>query len=269
MSAHACVEHQEPLICFVELAFNFAPRDAGFDPHTNRGKLVHFDPAPERDGMQSQFLSSLSHPKILSITCSHDRQSITERYFHCNCYLPWADGPIVELVYEVHGVVPKGTGQIVIREFKPDEDVLQLVQDNAAHPMQTDQYGQPQAIYVDGQWKPHGKAFLWTAGGRCELIYQQNGVIFWIAGDQRDGLGERDLWKIAQSLHPINFSHYLMLMRGEAASVTQTSMGDAHDPFATDVLVIYPDGSPNEAYLITVSSYQSDKPVHKTAAHTH
>jgi hypothetical protein len=182
---------------------------------------------------------------------------------------PWADGPIFELVYEVHGVVPKGTGQIVIREFKPDEDVLQLVQDNAAHPMQTDQYGQPQAIYVDGQWIPHSKAFLWIAGGRCELIYQQNGVIFWIAGDQHDGLGEKDLWKIAQSLHPIPFSHYLMLMRGEATFVTQASLGDAHDPFSTDVLVIYPDGSPNAAYLITVSSYLSEKPVHKTAAHPH
>src|SRR5438876_1301987 len=134
--------------------------------------------------------------------------ALDSMYLYQTADTPWADGPIVELVYEVHGVVPKGTGQIVIREFKPDEDVLQLVQDNAAHPMQTDQQGQPQAIYVDGQWIPHGKAFLWIAGGRCELIYQQNGVIFWIAGDQHDGLGEKDLWKIAQSFHSITFSHY-------------------------------------------------------------
>ena len=182
---------------------------------------------------------------------------------------PWADGPVVELVYDVYGVIPKGTGQIVIREFKPNEDVLQLVQDNAAHPIQTDQQGQPQAIYVDGQWIPHGTAFLWAAGGRCELIYQQNGVIFWIAGDQRDGIGEKGLWRIARSFHTITFSHTFMLMRGEETLVTQASLGDAHDPFATDVLVIYPDGSPNAANFITMSSYLSEKPVQKTVTHTH
>src|SRR5439155_7694434 len=169
------------------------------------------------------------------------------------------------------GVIPKGNGQIVIREFKPNEDVLQLVQDNAAHPVQSDQQGRPQAIYVDGQWIPHTPAFLWAAGGRCELIYQQNGVIFWIAGDQRDGLGEKGLWKIARSLHTITFSHNFMLMRGEETLVTQASLGDAHDPFATDVLVISPDGSSTGAYFITVNSYQSRsvKPIQKTVNHSH
>jgi hypothetical protein len=195
--------------------------------------------------------------------------ALDSMYLYQTADTPWADGPIVELVYEVNGVVPKGTGQIVIREFKPNEDVLQLVQDNAAHPMQTDQQGQPQAIYVDGQWIPHGKTFLWIEGGRSELIYQQNGVFFWIAGDQHDGLGEKDLWKIAQSLHPTPFSHYLMLMRGEAAFVTQASLGDVHDPFATDVLVIYPDGSANGEYFITVSSHLSEKPVQKTVTRGH
>jgi hypothetical protein len=194
--------------------------------------------------------------------------ALDSMYLYQTADTPWADGPVVELVYDVYGVTPKGSGQIVIREFKPDEEVLQLVQDNAAHPIQTDQQGQPQAIYVDGQWIPHGKVFLWAMGGRCELIYQQNGVIFWVAGDQRDGLGEKDLWKIAQSFHPIPFSHYIKLMRGEAAFVTQASLGDVHDPFATDVLVIYPVGSHNGVYFITVSSYQSEKPVHKTATHT-
>jgi hypothetical protein len=182
---------------------------------------------------------------------------------------PWFDGPVVELVYDVHGVIPKGTGQIVIREFKPNEDVLQLVQDHAAHPIQMDQQGPPQAIYVDGQWISQGTASLWAVGGRCELIYQQNGVIFWIAGDQHDGLGEQDLWKIAQSLHPVTLSHTSMLMRNEGTLVTEASLGDAHDPFATDVLVIYPDGGPNGANFITVSSYLSQKPVQKTVTHTH
>jgi len=190
-------------------------------------------------------------------------------YLYQTADTPWADGPVVELVYDIYGITPKGTGQIVIREFKPNEDVLQLVQDNAAHPIQTDQHGQPQAIYVDGQWIPHSMAFLWAAGGRSELIYQQNGVIFWIAGDQRDGLGEKSLWRIARSLHTITFSHTFMLMTGEETLVTQASLGDAHDPFATDVLVIYPDGSPNGANFITMSSYLSEKPMQKTVTHTH
>jgi hypothetical protein len=195
--------------------------------------------------------------------------ALDSAYLYQTADTPWADGPVVELVYDVSGVTPKGTGQIVIREFKPHEDVLQLVQDNAAHPIQKDQRGQPQAIYVDGQWVPHGTAFLWAAGGRCELIYQQNGVIFWIAGDQRDGLGEKGLWRIARSLHSITFSHTFRLMTGEEKLVTQTSLGGAHDPFATDVLLIYPDGSPNGAYFITMSSYLSEKPVQKTVTHTH
>jgi hypothetical protein len=34
--------------------------------------LAHFDPTPDGDGMQPQFLSSLSYPQIRSITFSHD-----------------------------------------------------------------------------------------------------------------------------------------------------------------------------------------------------
>jgi hypothetical protein len=197
--------------------------------------------------------------------------ALDSMYLYQTADTPWADGPIVELVYDVSGVRPKGSGQIVIREFKPDEDILQLVQDNAAHPMQTDQQGQPRAIYVDGQWIPHGKTFLWIAGGRSELITQQNGVLFWIAGDQRDGVGEKQLWTIAQSLHPIAYSRHLLLMNGESTVVTRASLGEVNDPYATDVLVISPDGSSTGGYFITVSSYQSqsEKPVQKTVNHGH
>jgi hypothetical protein len=199
------------------------------------------------------------------------KYALDSMYLYKTADTPWADGPIVELVYDVYGVRPKGTGQIVIREFKPNEDVLQLVQDNAAHPVQTDQQGQPRAIYVDGQWIPHGKAFLWIAGGRSELITQQNGVLFWIAGDQRDGVGEKQLWTIAQSLHAIAYSRRFLLMNGESTVVTQATLGAVNDPYVTDVLVISPDGSSTGAYFITVSSYQSqsEKPVQKTVNHGH
>jgi hypothetical protein len=195
------------------------------------------------------------------------KYSLNSIYLYQTAEQLWTDGPMVELVYELSGVSPKGTGQIVIREFKPTEEVLQLVQDHAAHPIQPDQQGRAQAIYVDGQWTPHGRAFLWTPGQRSEVISQQNGVIFWIAGDQRDGVGEKELWKVAQSFRPIAYSRPLMLRNGEATDVTQAALGEVQDPYATDVLVIAPDGSATRAYFITVSSYQSqsEKPVQKTA----
>src|SRR5260370_23113594 len=66
----------------------------------------------------------------------------------------WSDGPVVELVFSLPDAraAPKGTGQIVIREFKPSEEALQVVQDKAWQPIQNDQYGLPDAIYVNGQW---------------------------------------------------------------------------------------------------------------------
>jgi hypothetical protein len=203
-------------------------------------------------------------------------QSMPRNYFLDSIYLyqvadqSWADGPMVELVYDLSGVKPKGAGQIVIREFKPNEDVLQLVQDKAVHPIQVGQDGQPKAIYVDGQWVPNGRLLpQWVYGGRSELIYQQNGVIFWIAGDQRDGIGEKILWKIAQSLQTMQLSR-LKLMQGEMAFATQALLGEVSDPFTTDVIAFFPNGSTNGAYFINESTYnKSEKPVQKVVNHGH
>jgi len=187
----------------------------------------------------------------------------------------WYDGPIIELVYSLIGVAPKGTGQIVIREFLPSEDVLQVVQNKAVHPIQVDPSGQPAAIYVDGQWVPRGK-FLhdWSYGERSELIYQQNGVVFWIAGDQYDGIGEKALWKTAQSLQTfpslqtLPYSRY-MLMKGDTLYVTQAYLGDVLDPFTRDLIRVYPNDSTASANYLGVSSYQSENPVSQIGSHGH
>ncbi len=202
-------------------------------------------------------------------------QSLPSNYSLDSIYLyqatdqPWADGPIVELVYTLSGVTPKGTGEIVIREFKPNEDVFQLVQDKAVHPIQIEKDGQPEAIYVDGQWISRGR-FLpkWAYGERSELIYQQNGVVFWIAGDQNDGIGEKALWNTAQSLQMLPYNR-LMFLKGETIFITRTSLSNANDPFSTDVLAIIPEDSPEGAYFINVSSYQSEKPLQKAVSHSH
>lgn len=168
----------------------------------------------------------------------------------------WANGPILELVYNMNGnIAPQGTGQIVIREFVPQEEVLQVVQDGAAHPIDVDQNGNARAIYVEGQWLPRGKipTPTWSSIGRRELIYQQDGVVFWIAGDQRDGVNQNVLWSIAQSLHPVDFSHLMLLKEG---SVTLLQADDSSTgPFANDVLAIFPDDNTDSPNYINMSSY--------------
>ncbi len=168
----------------------------------------------------------------------------------------WSSGPIVELVYSLNGVKPKGTGEIVIREFLPNEDVLQVVQDKAVHPMNVDQLGQPAAIYINGQWQSVGKfSHKWIYGQRSELIYQQNGILFWIAGDQHDGIGQKDLWNIAQSMRTIPMYRYT-LMRSDMPYVTQTYLDDVLDPFSQDIVRISLDDNPGSAYYLSVSSSQ-------------
>ena len=171
----------------------------------------------------------------------------------------WADGPVVELVYDLDaGNAPlKGTGQIVIREFKPLTQTLQVVQDDAAYPIQPDANGNPRAIYVDGQWLTRGKlAHIWAYGGRSEVIYQQDGVVFWIAGDQRDGIGKKALWAVAQSLHILPFTHPTLL---KDAVATLLWAGDTiNGPFLNDVVAIFSDNS--NPYYLSLSSYISGKP---------
>jgi hypothetical protein len=170
----------------------------------------------------------------------------------------WANGPILELVYSMNGdITPQGTGQIVIREFLPQEEVLQVVQDGAAHPIDVDQNGNARAIYVEGQWLPRGKlpTPLWSSVGRRELIYQQDGVVFWIAGDQRDGVDQSVLWSIAQSLHRVDFSHLMLLKEGR---VTLLQAEDSSSgPFANDVLAIFPNGNTDGPSYINMSSKQA------------
>jgi hypothetical protein len=169
----------------------------------------------------------------------------------------WVDGPIVELEYDYFSPnrAPSGTGQIVIREFKPKEDVFQLVQAGSAYPLQVDQSGQAKAIYVDGQWVAHGRSsYQWVKGERSELIYQQGGVVFWIAGDQRDGITKDILMQIANSLRVVNIKQS-KLMIDDINSKVQL-VDDLPRAFASDVLMIFPEDSTDGPYLMTVGNDQ-------------
>ncbi len=194
--------------------------------------------------------------------------SLTGIYLYQQDNQSWFDGPIVELEYDYYspGVQPHGTGQIVIREFKPKEDVFQLVQSGSAYPLQVDQNGQARAIYVDGQWVSHGGfAYQWVKGRSSGLIYQQNGVVFWIAGDQRDGITKDVLMQIAQSLQVVNLSHSLLMMNDMDYKVQLVA--DLPGPFAN--IIIFPHDSSDLPYMATIGNDQPlpDKPL-KTVTHS-
>ncbi|MBV9691841.1 MAG: hypothetical protein JO202_19250 [Ktedonobacteraceae bacterium] len=115
----------------------------------------------------------------------------------------WADGPLLGLnyTYSLGGIAAHGMEQITIYEFKPLGNVFQVVPSGAAHVIYLDQASHTQAIYVNGQWVHISRyAHSWLYGIRSELIYEHDGVIFWIVGDQRAGVDSKVLLSIASSL---------------------------------------------------------------------
>jgi len=206
---------------------------------------------------QQQLHFNINWPNPKSLPRNYVLNSV---YLYHGAEETWSNGPIIELVYSLNGVKAKGTGQIVIREFVPNEDVLQVVQDKSVHPIQVNQYGQPAAIYINGQWQLGRYTNKWIYGERSELILQKNGVLFWIAGDQYDGIGEKELWKLAQSFLTIPFNRY-QIMRNGMPNVNQANLGDTLDPFFQDVVNIFPDDNPGSAYYLSVSSTQLSNPL--------
>ncbi len=206
-------------------------------------------------------------------------QEIPATYALNNIYLyqgsdeSWADGPVLKMEYDysVPGETPHGTGELVIREFKPKVNVLQVVESGAAHPIQIDPGGQAQAIYVDGQWVGRNALSYhkWVYGGRSELIYQRDGVVFWIVGDQRDGINKDALLNIANSLRILNLSR--VLHAGSPINYVTQIVGDWPGPFAGDVVIVFPDDNMDGAYLRILGSDQPSpgKSGEKSTAHPH
>ncbi|MDQ2887063.1 MAG: hypothetical protein M3Y39_13385 [Chloroflexota bacterium] len=170
----------------------------------------------------------------------------------------WAQGPIVQLSYEymLPGVKPHGNGRIAIREFKPTGRVLQVVQPGAAHQIEINSNGQGQvAIYVDGQWGQTTKVSqAWVFGTRSELIYEHDGIVFWIVGDQRDSINNAVLQNIASSMRPFNMSRALHMGDGLNALV---AYDDSRWLFTGDV--VYQDG-PNGGSWSDVGQWPASSP---------
>jgi hypothetical protein len=161
----------------------------------------------------------------------------------------WADGPIIQLNYDysLPGVKAHGTGRIAIREFKPMGKVIQVVKDGAAHQIAIGNNGSGQVgIYVDGQWNQKAKVSqAWVFGTRSELIYEHNGIIFWIVGDQRDGINGAVLQNIAASMAYFNVVHAMHLDNHIDVILT---LEDSTWSFSGDV--IYLDGPKGASWSI-------------------
>jgi hypothetical protein len=182
----------------------------------------------------------------------------------------WVDGPFMELDYSLHGEQSHGTGLLAIREFKlqPDVNVLQIVKDGAAQTIKINQNGGVQAIYVDGQWVRHNRFLhVWVYGERSELIYQKDGIIFWIVGDPRDGMDKNALLNIANSLQVFHLSQYIHSDNDSVTDMVILMNGDVDGLFTGDLLAIYPDDNSSSTYLSLGSSEEppSQAPTSKGA----
>ena len=185
---------------------------------------------------------------------------------HVNFYVDidqqWADGPLLEFEYNhLPSVSPFADPRsgIWVREFKPRTNVLQLVGEDAAYPIEEDASGWVRAIYVNGQWDTNvSNGPVWRYDGRRELIYQIDGVVFWIAANQATGVGEQDLMQIAQSLTQCCVMQHVTIA-DETTPVLQRS-DDRHNPFTNDQIVVPTNGLDGEGpYYFSVSSSQLPK----------
>lgn len=194
-----------------------------------------------------------------------DKYSLNGIYLYQSDDQTWADGPVLELnyLYAAPGVTPAGTGSIAIREFKPNGNVFQVVERGAAYPLNVDHVGQAQAIYIDGQWVRHNRySHSWIFGQRSELIYQRNGVVFWIVGDQRDGITKDALMNIALSLQTFNFD-YAMHVSENIYSVTQVNR-DSTGLFTGDIIAVSPNQNLSNMSIVLAGPDQQQQPQTKT-----
>lgn len=126
----------------------------------------------------------------------------------------FSKGPIVEMQYSLEGHTA-GSGVLDIREFQINDKysaVLQVIQDGSQSLVKLN--NNTSAVYVDGTWVPRGMnhrvtegdddqvLWQWQSGVRSELIFEHDGIVYWIVGDQRDGMSQAALTHVASLLKP-------------------------------------------------------------------
>ncbi len=247
------------------------PKNVASAPHS---KAKQNAPVTQLQHMSLSAAQQLLHfsmylPKSMPVNYTLD-----DIYLYQETDQSWADGPLLEFdyYYLAPGVTTHGSGEIAIREFKlqPKASVYQVVGFGAAHPIQADQSGEAQAIYIDGQWVMRNRFLpVWIFGGRSELIYQKDGIIFWIVGDQHDGIDQNALMKIATSLQILNVNQIVHTV--DPLNVVTQLPGDTTELFTGDVLAVFPDEAVDGSYLRLVGSDfpLPEKHTQKGVSHSH
>jgi hypothetical protein len=213
--------------------------------HTHTPSFSMIAGPKEIDYLQAQ--NELHFPIYLPETMPTN-YDLNDIYLYQNNNQGWADGPLIQLsyTYQLPGVTPHGTGRIVICEFKPLGRVVQVVKFGSAQLMRLDG-GHAQAVYVNGEWvRVNNASHDWVYGMRSELIYEHDGVVFWIVGDQRDGVDSLALSNIASSLQSFNMqggSH----RSDDLMSVIADSMNGSSWTYGFGGQIIYQDlqGAPS------------------------
>lgn len=138
-----------------------------------------------------------------------------------------ADGPALELNYDksVASGVPQDAGRITIYEFKPKEMVFQTIRFGATtHQIKIDPR-RPSAIFVDGRWMDNKSIMPWVYNGRSALIYEQDGVVFWITqSNSVDSKALDSLHSLASSLQIFGVIH-VMHMGNSFGSINLSADG--------------------------------------------
>ena len=154
-------------------------------------------------------------------------------------------GPIIDVQYVLteRNAQQTGSGILDIREFQISDTlsaVLQGVQ--AGSTSYTSVNGLP-AVYVDGMWmSAKGQRTTWQSGTRSMLIFEREGVIFWIVGDQRDGLGEAQLTDIASHMAAVSMKTLVQSTLLSVRLVGAQLSASLRDPigYNTELLTLIP-----------------------------
>lgn len=157
----------------------------------------------------------------------------------------YSRGPIIDLQYVLtqRTAQQTGSGILDIREFQISNSlsaVLQSVQEGSTSKVTVNGLN---AVYVDGMWvATPGQRAIWQSGTRSMLIFERDGVIFWIVGDQRDGLGEAQLVQFASQVAPATMSALVQPNLFSVRMIGAELSASLRDPigYNTEVLSLIP-----------------------------
>src|SRR5579859_7884 len=188
--------------------------------------------------------------------------TITKNYRYLGTRLldstDWSRGPIVDMQY-ILTRPGKGSGVLDIREFQVNPKyaaVLQVVEDGSVTPVQV---GDMPAAFVDGVWVPvpardrdtvsgamnpsTATSYTWESGVRSELIFERDGVVFWIVGDQRDGADQAALVSLAQDLVATSYAQLDTRWPERLRLVDEALIQSFQEPIGREVYHLVPAGA--------------------------